>query len=210
MERYAKIINGYLQNAPSWTFERILNTPLRLLSLLLQLKSTSVSPASSKRVSPYAKFFEEVLPANISTSFQCCFQVDMMSRRRTTQIKVETTLCTSTLKFTTLNNVESTLSISLCYLSCHNLKANSERSRTFKMEVFARNLHLLLSSLVNVKKATGVIQLLINIHPPHRKRIKFNYRNSGRRIQHPLEHQTRRFLRKSINNFTKISIVDTR
>ena len=63
-------------------------------------------------------------PANISTSVQRCFLVDITSRRRKCQINVETTLkfttlsnvettlCFSTLNWTTLGNVEITLSFS--------------------------------------------------------------------------------------------------
>ena len=40
--------------------------------------------------------------------------------------------------------------------------------------------------------------------PPHTTRITFNYKNSDRRIQNPLECETQSFLRKAVNNFAKI------
>ena len=52
---------------------------------------------------------------NIRTTFQCCLNVVVRviwrCDVRQCQIKVETTLCMSTLKFTTFNSVELTLSI---------------------------------------------------------------------------------------------------
>ena len=48
---------------------------------------------------------------SISTSVQHCFRLVWRRDLAQRQINVETTLCTSTLKFTTFNNVETTLYI---------------------------------------------------------------------------------------------------
>ena len=60
---------------------------------------------SSHRATPY--------PPNISTSVQRCFSLIWRREVAQRQINVETTLCTSMLKFTTFNNVETTLCISM-------------------------------------------------------------------------------------------------
>ena len=82
---------------------------------------------SEYQVSEYDSASEYSFPANISTLFRRCLLVDMMSRRGTTSNQrwnnavyfnigiynienVESTLCISTLTWTTLNNVEKTLS----------------------------------------------------------------------------------------------------
>ena len=56
----------------------------------------------------FGLIFQEIFQRRFNVAFRLIWRRDVAQR----QINVETTLCTSTLKFTTFNNVETTLCIS--------------------------------------------------------------------------------------------------